>query len=322
MPELPEVEAGRRLVDKYVVGSRITAVELLEQGGGSRDGIFDEIVCSAEKELRDALLNNKFISANRKGKQLYFQMDRDLTLLMHFGMSGCLVVEGVTAQSYINTKVDTAFPPKFSKLVISFENGKRLAYCDPRRLGRIKTLSGNPLSQPPLSKLARDPLRDGVGPEWVAQMHCHTMPIKSLLLDQEQLLSGIGNYLADEVLYQSGVHPSTSAAAIPHEKARELGAVIERVVATACELTVANKDFPKEWLFHYRWGKGKTGSKMPDGSAIKFEIVGGRTTAIVESKQKKTFASEEGGAKGKKRKAEPDEAPKAKAKAKAKAKVK
>ena len=47
--------------------------------------------------------------------------------------------------------------------------------------------------------------------------------------------------------------------------------------------------FPKEWLFHYRWGKGKGGTTVPgpNGGSISFLTVGGRTSAIVAKVQKK-----------------------------------
>jgi len=296
MPELPEVEAGRRLVETHVLGSKITGVTIVEQGGGPLNGAVDSIVLQSPDLLEAMLLQSKIVSANRRGKQLFFILDKgDASLLLHFGMSGALVVEGEDPVQYINTKVQSSFPPKYTKFMLTFENGKRLAYADPRRLGRIKLVIGNPLTQPPLSKLAPDPLQDGLDPRVFAERIAkYTLPIKALLLDQEAVLSGIGNYLADEVLYQSGIHPKTSAAGIPELKAIELAEVIVHVVSTACNLTAANVDFPKDWLFHYRWAKGKGGgAKMPDGSGITFDTVGGRTTAIVESKQKRTFLSGE-----------------------------
>ena len=301
MPELPEVEAGRLTVEQHCLGQRIVAVNLLEQGGGPRDGLFDELVCSGntEAEFREALLDGTIVSAKRRGKQLYFEVkikgqsksQQPLHLLFHFGMSGSFAVEGVAVPTYVNVKIDTKYPPKFCKFELQFANGKKLAFSDPRRLGRVKLLKGDPLTQAPLSKLARDPVLEGVGADFPAQLKKYTTPIKALLLDQEAVLCGIGNYLADEVLYQSAIHPKTSSSSIPQHKAVELGAVIEKVLSVACEYTHKNMDFPKDWLFHYRWEKAKGTSKMPNGNTISYDTVGGRTTAIVEAVQKKTFRS-------------------------------
>ena len=301
MPELPEVEAGRLTVEQHCLGQRIVAVNLSEQGGGPRDGLYDDLVCSGntEVEFREALLNGTIVAAKRRGKQLYFevkikgQSKGPLHLLFHFGMSGSFAVEGVAVPTYVNVKIDTKYPPKFCKFELQFANGKKLAFSDPRRLGRVKLLKGDPLTQAPLSKLARDPVLEGVGADFSAQLKKYTTPIKALLLDQEAVLCGIGNYLADEVLYQSAIHPKTSSSSIPHYKAVELGTVIENVLSVACEYTHKNIDFPKDWLFHYRWEKAKGTSKMPNGNTISYDTVGGRTTAIVEAIQKKTFRSPE-----------------------------
>ena len=69
MPELPEVEAGRLTVEQHCLGQRIVAVNLLEQGGGPRNGLFDELIMSGntEAEFREALLDGTIVSAKRRG---------------------------------------------------------------------------------------------------------------------------------------------------------------------------------------------------------------------------------------------------------------
>lgn len=296
MPELPEVEGARRTVERHLLRSKITKVVVREQGGGPRDGQIDDIVLSCvdpEAEVAKFLLGKSLVAARRKGKQLYFEISGGGHLLFHFGMTGSFVVEGEVVPTYKSVKVDdTSYPPKFTKLELQFSNGRKVSFADPRRLGRVKIIMGDPLTQEPLRKLARDPVIDGVGDDFPARIAKFSLPIKALLLDQERVISGIGNYLADEVLYQSGIHPKCPCSSLPEQKAQELARVIERVVATACELTATNVDFPPDWLFHYRWEKGKgERSKMPDGSLISYETVGGRTSAFVPSVQKMTFPS-------------------------------
>jgi len=296
MPELPEVEGARRTVERHLLRSKITKVVVKEQGGGPRDGQVDDIVLSCadpEAEVAKFLLGKSLVAARRKGKQLYFEVSGGGHLLFHFGMTGSFVVEGEVVPTYKSVKVDdTSYPPKFTKLELQFSNGRKVSFADPRRLGRVKIIMGDPLTQEPLRKLARDPIIDGVGDDFPARIAKFSLPIKALLLDQERVISGIGNYLADEVLYQSGIHPKCPSNSLPEHKAQELARVIERVVATACELTATNVDFPPDWLFHYRWEKGKgERSKMPDGNLISYETVGGRTSAFVPSVQKMTFPS-------------------------------
>ena len=63
------------------------------------------------------------------------------------------------------------------------------------------------------------------------------------------------------------------------------------VCTTACELLADSEQFPETWLMKYRWDKGKKDSNvLPNGEKIVHLKVGGRTSAIVPSVQKKTAA--------------------------------
>lgn len=69
---------------------------------------------------------------------------------------------------------------------------------------------------------------------------------------------------------------------------RGLHAAISQVVSFACEVEADAARFPSEWLFHRRWEKGKSRPKTHDGLGIDFITVGGRTSAVVPSLQKKS----------------------------------
>eukprot|EP01036_Dinobryon_divergens_P053973 gene53973-72128_t len=74
MPELPEVEAARLAASRALSGFRITNVNLLEQGGGPRTGLFDDIVCCESttiSHLESSLLGHRVKGVHRKGKQLW-----------------------------------------------------------------------------------------------------------------------------------------------------------------------------------------------------------------------------------------------------------
>jgi formamidopyrimidine-DNA glycosylase len=107
--------------------------------------------------------------------------------------------------------VDVAFPPRFTKLLVEFEGGMRLAFADPRRLGRIY-LRSDPLHTSPIKDLAPDAL---LAPPSAAAFAAALQPlacaVKALLLDQNRVVSGVGNWIADEVCYQSRVHPERPA---------------------------------------------------------------------------------------------------------------
>ena len=65
-----------------------------------------------------------------------------------------------------------------------------------------------------------------------------------------------------------------------------LHSAIVNVCSVACEVGADSSRFPPEWLFHYRWGNGKGGDRLPDGRKIVFETCAGRTTAWVPEAQK------------------------------------
>ncbi len=281
MPELPEVEATRRLIQRLCSGSTVVSLSTRELGGGPREGSFDDIVfehISDETTNNDeslyhaALLHKTLKCVHRKGKQFWFEFVElgSPCVLFHFGMTGSFAIKGQQAMKYRSFKVDEAqWPPRFTKLSIKFSNGEELAFCDPRRLGRIKIRS-DPLNTSPLKDLGIDPVNDDIPdvPALKQLMKSISSPIKSLLLDQERLFCGIGNYLADEILYQAKIHPSTKANALSEAGIEALVTAMKYVIHTAVAAEADYKLFPADWLFHCRWDKVKSKSQkilLPNG---------------------------------------------------------
>ena len=102
------------------------------------------------------------------------------------------------------------------------------------------------------------------------------------------------------VLYQARIHPEQYSNTLPTEALKTLHMVIHTVTTTAAKVLGDSSKFPEDWLFSYRWGKssyrGKKGGKesnvLPNGEKIVHITVGGRTSAVVESRQKKIKGSE------------------------------
>lgn len=117
-------------------------------------------------------------------------------------------------------------------------------------------------------------------------------PIKAVLLDQNGPFCGLGNWLVDEILFQSTIHPSQRSNTLNETQLSELHKQIVEIINTAVKHNADHKLFPKSWLFNYRWGKGRREHprtfQLPDGSTatVTHLTVGGRTSAIVESVQK------------------------------------
>jgi formamidopyrimidine-DNA glycosylase len=244
MPELPEVEAARRMISEICLQSKIVTAKVREQGGGPRNDLFDDIIYEQEGSGNDESYEKAFVGKTiaqvyRKGKHLWVHMSGkpiNSYILFHFGMTGSFVAKGIIFPTYKAFKVDDSqWPPRFTKLELVFENGIHLAFCDPRRLGRIRLCKGDPLTQAPsISKLATDPLLEVVNVDTASALLSKlTCPIKALLLDQEKLVCGVGNWVADEVLYQAKIHPSSPCNALPEPVVAALLHALQSVLKTA-----------------------------------------------------------------------------------------
>ena len=181
--------------------------------------------------------------------------------------------------------IDDAFPPKYTKLEMIMNDGTRLAYCDPRRFGRVKLRGAEPDE---LAVLAPDALTPPAVADMRSALSSRSAPIKAVLLDQSAVVCGIGNWVADEVLYMSRIHPATAASALSADQVKALRAAIVNVCKTACDANADSEQFPATWLFHHRWAKMTTGSIASPIGRIHFDTIGGRTTAFLPDVQKKT----------------------------------
>ncbi|KAJ3382281.1 hypothetical protein HDU84_004390 [Entophlyctis sp. JEL0112] len=303
MPELPEVERARKMCHDRCVGATITNVVAFDDTIVFADG-------TTAESFAAALTNRKVVDTFRRGKMFALILDGKGTHpVMHFGMTGNLAVKGDAPFVYADFKPDATFPPRFCKFIMTLSTGTELAFSDPRRLARIR-LAQTPLETSPLfSGLGFDalvalPEREAFTAALRARCPAaaaaatkarasSTRPIKALLLDQA-FCAGIGNWVADEVLYAARIHPAEPAALLSDDDVARLHAAIMNVVSTACAVDADAQKFPRDWLFHYRWGKGrKPGTVknedgeavMPDGNVIVFDTCAGRTSAIVPAVQ-------------------------------------
>lgn len=281
MPELPEVETVCRVMRHALQGKRIARVEVVP----------DSIVFSglAPKTVEKALTGRTVRGVGRRGKLFWLTLSGDgATVYGHLGMSGWIREVGV-----IGTRLhgqgqapfdDERGRPRFLKLGLQTKAGSGIVFTDPRRLGRI-WLGGSPEVEPRVERLGRDAFEDLPSQaELLALFGRRKIPIKALLLDQGAL-AGIGNWIADEVLYQSRIAPKRSAASLTRAEVAALRAAIRSVLARAVKVGADHHRFPKSWLFEHRWG-GTRGKGQIAGQPIVREAVGGRTTAWVPTRQK------------------------------------
>ena len=205
MPELPEVEAARVLARRVALGRRITRVWCAG----------DPIVFEARRptQVRRALLGRRVRGVGRHGKHLWLELDRRPWPCFHFGMAGGFHAPRARAVRLVSAgkrETGDAWPPRFAKLRLTFDDGGELVMTDARRLGRIR-LRADPRAEPPVSELGFDALLGLPAPPRFADLLAgRSAPIKALLLDQS-FAAGVGNWIADEVLYQARIAPRRPA---------------------------------------------------------------------------------------------------------------
>lgn len=280
MPELAEVETVCRLMREILVGKRIARVEVVP----------DAIVFqSARKNIEDALANRTVRAVGRRGKTFWIELaGPGPTVYGHLGMTGWIREVGRDS-TRLQAHGDAPFDdetgrPRFLKLLIGVRGGRAIAFTDARRLGRI-WLGGDPADEPRIQRLGRDAYDDLPSPKELAALFARRkIPIKALLLDQGAL-AGLGNWLADEVLYQARIAPQRIASSLDAREVAALRRAIHKVVSHAVKVSADHRRFPRTWLFEHRWG-GSRGSQQINGHAIRRDEVGGRTTAWVPAVQK------------------------------------
>lgn len=111
--------------------------------------------------------------------------------------------------------------------------------------------------------------------------------VKALILDQA-VISGVGNWVADESLYHAKLHPEQYCNEFSDVETKRLYDSIKYVCQTACDNLADSDKFPSHWMFDHRWGKGKGASTLPNGEKLAWITVGGRTSCYSPAVQKKT----------------------------------
>lgn len=186
MPELPEVETVRSILEKNILNKTILDVEIR----------YDKILQNSTKEdFSNKLKNQTFIEMKRKGKYLICVLS-DYYLIVHLRMEGKFFLMHDEPLS------------NHDHIIFKF-NDSELRYNDTRKFGTMhlfeRTIDINKIN--PLSKVGLEPFEEGFNINYLKPFFKKsTKPIKTTLLDQS-IIAGLGNIYVDEVLFMSGLHP-------------------------------------------------------------------------------------------------------------------
>jgi formamidopyrimidine-DNA glycosylase len=202
MPELPEAERARQTLEG-VLGRRIAGVD-------DRDSY----VCRPHSpgEIADALIGHELVSAHRRGKFLWMETDDGPTLGLHLGMAGKIVV-GPPGET-----------PRWDRFAVEFEDGTRFALRDKRRLGRALLNPDFSHVGPDAADVGREEFRRRIGSGHTA--------VKARLLNQHAI-SGVGNLLADQVLWQARIAPGRDTGSLSEDDLDRLRRELRSAVRSA-----------------------------------------------------------------------------------------
>lgn len=297
MPEIGEVARVVHFLSKNLVGRRVLSVLTQED-----DIVYGKVGCSATA-FATALKGKTVVGARQQGKYFWLEMSAPPHPLMHLGMTGWVKLSNEDSYYYkgSNAKKEPEggpeWPPKYWKFVLKMEGEPacEAAFVDSRRLARIRLIdvpAGEMRNTTPLKENGPDPVidKDVLTVDWLRnKVLGKKVPIKALLLDQGNI-SGVGNWVADEVLFNARIHPEQYSNTFSDVQVAQLHKSLMYVCDFACEVLSDSSKFPEGWLFKHRWGKGrrKNGHFLANGDKIVHLTVGGRTSAIVPSVQKKT----------------------------------
>ncbi len=263
MPELAEVEYMRKRWNPGL-GRRITAVRLHPKAKLFRG--------TDPRAIVRSLTGATLLTSEAAAKQMLFRASGDAWLGIHLGMTGELTVR----------------PPGFSPgrhdhLVLE-QDEHCLVFSDPRMFGKVEFAVG-PDAPAWWTSIAPAIL----SPAFTVPVLTDFLrrraraPIKAVLLMQERF-PGIGNWMADEILWRAALHPRRPAGSLTPAEIRRL----YRETRQVCRLALRTigetfADPPPSWLFPHRWEEG--GRCPRTGVPLVRETIGGRTTCWSPGRQ-------------------------------------
>jgi len=218
LPELPEVETIRRILDERFRGARLVDLKVRCHRLLRRP--------ETPEAFASALVGRTLSGVGRRGKYLLFRWVNEargdeLVLVSHLRMEG---------------RYREASPrdpwKKHTYLAFFFSDGRVLAYDDVRKFGTFDLLEEDELFFfPPLQKLGPEPFDPEFTPQILAERltRAGRRPLKSALLAQD-VVAGLGNIYADEALFRARLHPLRPAGSLSSDEVARLWVAVREVL--------------------------------------------------------------------------------------------
>ena len=253
MPELPDVEGYRTLAADRLTGSRVSAVQVLDDG----------VVRNATAEaFCEALVGRAFGAPRRRGKWLLLPTDGPI-LLIHNGMTGRLYFVAPT-----DDEVET---DRYDRVIISTDEGG-LHYADLRKLGGLWVADGDDEAAAVIGQQGPDAL-ELTAPQFLSALHGRRGVLKTVLMSQA-VIAGLGNMLSDEICWRARLHPGRPISSLDDSELRRL----HRSMRTALRAAVKQGRIPRTsaWLSSTRGEEFATCPRCR--TALRRSSINGRTS--------------------------------------------
>ena len=211
MPELPEVETIKRVIEPQIQGCMITKVAVRRP----------EVAAYPEADEFCRRLTGQTVShMSRQGKFLIIHLENKERIVLHLRMTGGLLLAPAQCPE-----------EKYTHVVFSLDNGTELRFSDMRRFGRFWLLREEETDTcTGMDKLGLDPLAPACNAEYLSShLSKRRKAIKECLLEQT-IIAGIGNIYSDEILFTAGIYPARPANSLKQTEWERLAeAIPERI---------------------------------------------------------------------------------------------
>lgn len=251
MPELPEVQGYKVYIDSTCLHQTITAIDCSDKRLFKKPAI----------DFANYLIGEQFTRTVRIGKYLFVETTGDRILVMHFGMTG--------RPYYYKSAMDR---PKSGHIELTFNNGFHFAFENKRKFGWWNLIDS--IAEYKKEHGLSNDARDLSFKDFAASLTARKTDIKKVLLDQS-VCAGVGNWMADEILYQSRMNPKKKVNDLNENEVKTVFDAMKKVIEVAIENEAHYDDFPEDFLMHFR---KKGGICFHTGIKIIKEKVGGRAT--------------------------------------------
>ncbi len=248
MPELPEVESYRMVIEDHCLGKTISGIDV---------PVPSLLKGTTVNGIKKHFEGTKLASTLRHGKYLFVRSSQGKWLFFHFGLTGDLTFS-------------SGEPPRFSAIIFHFKKGM-LCYADMRKFGRFGLVE-DPLEFLKEKKWGPDALSISWN-DFKERVSKKAVSIKTVLMDQK-IIAGIGNEYSDEILFRTRIHPEKKASTITSEKLSEIHKTIHSVLKGAIKAEAERSRMKK---YHFVVNR-KPGNDCPRcGRPVRSSTVGGRT---------------------------------------------